>query len=107
MLAEPEVLIKPNINAKLELGSEIPFKQVREEDPFVDWKFAGLKVNFHITPIGKKLDLKYSTEFTKPSDTGVSGSKEESNVRIRLNQPIKLFQISYDTNGRVATSTSP
>jgi hypothetical protein len=65
----------------------------------IDWRFAGLKLVTLMTERDGQLALDYETEFTRPSDGGISGSKEKSSVILKPGMVYKLFQIGYQSTG--------
>lgn len=99
-LAEPETVLQVNSPATIEMGSNIPFQSVSNNNlPNTSWKFAGLKVELNIKTNGNEITIEYETEITKPNDDLISGNKEKSAATVELGKPIKLFQICFQTNG--------
>jgi hypothetical protein len=101
-LAEPELIVNLTQPQLVEIGSQIPFQNVTGQRGAIiapiDWKFAGLRITTNITPQYGKFLIKYGTEFSRPMDQGISGSKEESTVFLRPGESIKIFQIGYKTS---------
>ncbi len=99
-LASPEIVVHIDQDAKIQIGTEIPFNHRKDNDnTVVQWKFAGLKILLKITRVRGQFILKYTTEFTTPnSANSVSGSKESSSAIIKLNSPIQIFNIGLQTH---------
>lgn len=100
-LAEPELVIRPEEPAEIQIGSEIPFSVQKN---ITAWKFAGLKIKMHLINMGDKLKINFETELTQPAMTAidqpsVSGTIGKSSLVISLNSPSKIFQISLRTKG--------
>lgn len=100
-LAEPETLIRLNKPHLIEVGAQIPFQNIRPEQGTVlapiDWRFAGLKIQTQMSERDGELIIDYETEFTRPQESGISGSKEKSSVVIKPGQVYRLFQIGYQS----------
>lgn len=105
-LAEPQTLIRTLTPAEIQIGSDIPFKNINSNNvQSTDWKFAGLKINVVLENFGEKLKINYETELTQPSSdsngvTGIGGNKGKSSVVIPLKTAVKIFQISLRTEGK-------
>jgi hypothetical protein len=103
-LAEPEILINLDTAQTIEIGSQIPFQNISTQGAAViapiDWKFAGLKIQTTLSESYGKLLLNYSTEFSRPIDNTISGSKEIASALVEPNIPIKLFQIGFQTSSK-------
>lgn len=100
LLAEPSILIRPDRKVKIQVGSEIPYHSITKEgNQSTQFKFAGLKLSFLLSRQGDGLLIDYSSEITKPGNAGsISGSKESASARLRLNEPIELFEVSFQTD---------
>jgi hypothetical protein len=102
-LAEPEALVRLEKPHLIEVGAQIPFQNVSQGQGVVlapiDWRFAGLKLTTLMSERDGQLTLDYETEFTRPSDGGISGSKEKSSVLIKPGMTYKLFHIGYQSHG--------
>lgn len=100
-LAEPESIISVNSDLKIEIGSEIPYQNIKNEGVNViapiDWKFAGLKIQAKLSELHGRLLLKYETEFSRPVQEAISGSKENSSLFLEIGEPVKIFQIGFQT----------
>jgi len=96
VLAEPEVIVRPGVKSIIELGSNVSFSTSKK----IFWKFAGLRVEVLVKPQGNFFLLNYQTEFTRPSENSISGSKQQSSTVIDLKKPLKLFQIRYLVQGQ-------
>lgn len=100
-LAQPTGLIRAKSPAEFSIGSDIPFEtKDRDGITTTSWQFAGLKINLELENIGNEIMLNYSTTLTKPDlneVSSISGNKEKSSVVIALNSPVKLFEISLQT----------
>jgi hypothetical protein len=105
-LAEPQTLIRPLTPAELQIGADIPFKNVNANNvQSTDWKFAGLKIKITIENYGEKIQIGYETELTQPTtdangNQSIGGNKEKSSVVIALKSATKIFQISLKTEGK-------
>lgn len=103
-LAEPELIVNLNNPQLIEIGSQIPFKNQGIQGATViapiDWRFAGLKIKTKITESYGKLLLDYETEFSRPVDQGISGSKEMSSALLDIGVPLKIFQIGFQTTSK-------
>lgn len=100
-LAEPQTLIRPLAPSEIQIGAEIPYKNIKN----TDWKFSGLKIKIELENYGEKIKINYETELTQPSSdangiSSVSGNKEKSSVVISLNSAVKIFQLSLKTEGK-------
>ncbi|MCY4523445.1 MAG: hypothetical protein OXB84_01770, partial [Halobacteriovoraceae bacterium] len=105
ILAEPEIILQEKKEAIISVGAEIPYNSISwqqgGEVKNTHWKFAGLKVSFLLKKLNSRYELKYKTQFTRPSDGGiVGGNKESSVVSVKLNKPFKLFQIGLQTKNK-------
>lgn len=102
-LAEPEALVRLDRPHSIEVGAQIPFQNVSQGQGVVlapiDWRFAGLKLTTLLSERDGELALDYETEFTRPSEGGISGSKEKSSVIVKPGLVYKLFHIGYQSNG--------
>lgn len=102
-LAEPETLVRLDKPHTIEVGAQLPFQNISQGQGVVlapiDWRFAGLKLVTLLTERDGQLALDYETEFTRPSDGGISGSKEKSSVILKPGLVYKLFQIGYQSSG--------
>lgn len=100
-LAEPEMIINLNHPQLIEIGSQIPYQNISTQHANViapiDWRFAGLKIITNVSANYGKLMVRYSSEFSRPSGSGISGSKEESSVILTPGESIQIFQIGYKT----------
>lgn len=100
-LAEPEMIVNLNTPQIIEIGSQIPYQNISTQGSSViapiDWRFAGLKIKTKISEAYGKLLVNYETEFTRPVDQAINGSKEVSSVLLELGKPIKIFQIGFQT----------
>ncbi len=103
-LAEPELVVNLNTPQLIEIGSQIPYQNVAVQGAAViapiDWRFAGLKIKTKLTESYGKLLLDYETEFSRPVDQAISGSKEISSALLEPGVPLKIFQIGFQTTSR-------
>ncbi|HXH32189.1 MAG TPA: pilus assembly protein N-terminal domain-containing protein [Bacteriovoracaceae bacterium] len=104
-LAEPELVVNLTTPQLIEIGSQIPYQNISATTGAaviapIDWKFAGLKIKTKITESYGKLLLDYETEFTRPVDQAISGSKEISSALLELGVPLKIFQIGFQTTSK-------
>jgi hypothetical protein len=100
-LAEPEMIINLDTPQLIEIGTQIPFQNISTQNTNIiapiEWRFAGLKIKTKITESQGRPFLKFHTEFTRPSEQGIGGSKEVSSVLLDVGVPIKIFQIGLQT----------
>jgi hypothetical protein len=102
-IAEPETFLIKNKPSVIQVGSEIGF-QVQNATSNgnqltqTDWKFAGFKLKLNLTEENSNLILNYSSEFTSPGVNTISGSKEKSSLKVKLNKPMHLFKIAFQSN---------
>jgi hypothetical protein len=103
-LAEPEIVVNLNTPQVIEIGSQIPYQNIAQQGSTIiapiEWKFAGLRIKTKITESYGKMLLDYDTEFTRPSDQAISGSKETSSALLEVGVPMMLFKIGYQTTSR-------
>ncbi len=103
-LAEPEIVVNLNTPQLIEIGSQIPFQNINPQGSTViapiDWRFAGLKIKTKITESYGRFSLEYETEFSKPDEKAISGSKEISSALLKLGTPLKIFQIGFQTSAK-------
>ncbi len=103
-LAEPEMVVNLNTPQLVEIGSQIPYQNIGTQGSTViapiDWRFAGLKIKTKITESYGKLLLDYETEFSRPVDQSISGSKEVSSALLEIGVPMKIFQIGFQTTSK-------
>jgi hypothetical protein len=103
-LAEPEIIVNLNTPQIVEIGSQIPYQNIGAQGSSViapiDWKFAGLRIKTKITESYGKLLLDYETEFSRPVDQAISGSKEISSALLEVGRPLKIFQIGFQTSSK-------
>lgn len=106
-LAEPEIVVNLNTPQLIEIGSQIPYQNISTQGATViapiDWRFAGLKIKTKITESYGKLLFDYETEFSRPSEQAISGSKEISSALLEVGVPLKIFQIGYQTTAKSRT----
>jgi type II secretory pathway component GspD/PulD (secretin) len=100
-LAEPEIVLRPEVPGEIQIGSEIPFSVNKNTTA---WKFAGLKIKINLENMGDQLKINFETELTQPAMTSinqasVSGTISKSSVIVSLNRPSKIFQVSLRTQG--------
>lgn len=100
-LAEPEMVVNLGTPQTIEIGAQIPYQNIAQQGAAViapiDWKFAGLKIKTKVTESYGKLLLDYETEFSRPVDRAISGSREISSALLEVGVPMKIFQIGYQT----------
>lgn len=100
-LAEPELIVNLNTPQIIEIGSQIPYQNVGVQGATViapiDWRFAGLRIKTRISESYGKLLLDYETEFSRPIEQAISGSKEISSALLEVGVPLKIFQIGFQT----------
>ena len=103
-IAEPEIVINLNSPQVIEIGSQIPYQNLGAQGGNViapiDWRFAGLRIKSKLTQSYGKLLLDYETEFSRPVDQAISGSKEVSSALLIPNVPLKIFQIGFQTSSK-------
>jgi hypothetical protein len=103
-LAEPEMIVNLNTPQVIEIGSQIPYQNIGVEGATViapiDWRFAGLRIKTKITEAYGKLLLNYETEFSRPVEQAITGSKETSSVLLEVGVPLKIFQIGFQTTSK-------
>jgi hypothetical protein len=111
-LAEPQTLVRPLQVAEMQIGADIPFKNINTNNvQSTDWKFAGLKIKIILENYGEKIKITYETELTQPAGdangvASIGGNKEKSSVIINLKTAVKIFQMSLKTEGK-ATDQMP
>jgi len=102
-LAEPEALVRLGKPHLIEVGAQIPYQNLNQGQGIVlapiDWRFAGLRITTMLEERDGQLALDYETEFTRPGENGISGSKEKSSLLIRPGECYRLFQIGYRSEG--------
>jgi hypothetical protein len=100
-LAEPEIVVNLNTPQSIEIGSQIPYQNIAQRGANIiapiTWRFAGLKIKTKITESYGKLLLEYETEFSRPVDQAITGSKETSSALLEIGSPMKIFQIGFQT----------
>lgn len=100
-LAEPEMVVNLNSPQTIEIGAQIPYQNIGLQGATVvapiDWRFAGLKIKTKISETYGKFLFEYETEFSRPVDQSISGSKEISSAFLELGVPLKIFQIGFQT----------
>lgn len=100
-LAEPELVVNLNTPQTIEIGSQIPYQNIAQQGATViapiDWRFAGLRIKTKVTESYGKLLLDYETEFSRPVQQAISGSKEISSALLEVGVPMKIFQIGFQT----------
>lgn len=103
-LAEPELVVNFHSPQVIEIGSQIPYQNVSVTGATVvapiTWKFAGLLIKTKLTEVYGKILLDYETEFSRPVDQAISGSKESSSVLLEPGVPVKIFQIGFQTSSK-------
>lgn len=103
-LAEPELVVNLNTPQLIEIGSQIPYQNIGVQGATViapiDWRFAGLKIKTKISESYGKLLLEYETEFSRPVEQAISGSKEISSALLEIGVPMKIFQIGFQTTSK-------
>jgi hypothetical protein len=105
-LAEPQSLIRPLTPAEMQIGADIPFKNINANNvQSTDWKFAGLKIKILLENYGEKIKINYETELTQPTNdsngvSSIGGNKEKSSVILPLKTAVKIFQLSLKTEGK-------
>jgi Flp pilus assembly secretin CpaC len=96
-LGEPEIMTLFAEETKIEIGSEIPFRADALNAINTQWKFAGMRLKFMLIPDGKDFKLKYETEFTRPQEGTITGSKNQSIVNLKKDKPIEIFKVLFKT----------
>ncbi len=103
-IAEPEMVVNINTPQVIEIGSQIPYQNLGVQSGNViapiDWRFAGLRIKSKLTQSHGKILLDYETEFSRPVDQAISGSKEASSALLVPDVPIKIFQIGFQTTSK-------
>lgn len=102
-LAEPDLMINLGHPQLVEIGSQIPYQNINTQGNNViapiDWRFAGLRIKTEIKEAFGKILVKYETEFSRPVGEAISGSKEVSTALVHPDEPVKIFQIGFQTQG--------
>ncbi len=102
-LAEPDLIINLGHPQLIEIGSQIPYQNINTQGANIiapiDWRFAGLRIKTEIKEAFGKILVKYETEFSRPVANSISGSKEISTVLVHPDEPAKIFQIGFQTQG--------
>ncbi len=102
-IAQPETILRLGTKGTIQLGSEIPFQTTTDNQIKTDWKFAGIKLNLKLVKQNGTLLLTYGTEVFRPSfgeRVILSGAKNSSSLRLTLNKPINIFQVSLLTQNQ-------
>jgi hypothetical protein len=103
-LAEPELVVNLGKPQLIEIGSQIPFQNIGQVGGAViapiDWRFAGLKIKTMLTESYGRLLLEYETEFSRPVEQAITGSKEVSTALLEPGVPMKIFQIGFQTTAK-------
>ena len=103
-LAEPELVVNLNTPQTIEIGSQIPYQNISTQGASViapiDWRFAGLKIKTKVTEAYGKMLLDYETEFSRPIEQAISGSREISSALLEVGVPLKIFQIGFQTTSK-------
>jgi Bacterial type II and III secretion system protein/Pilus formation protein N terminal region len=103
-LAEPEIMVNLQTPQTVEIGSQIPYQNIAQQGSTViapiDWRFAGLRIKTKITESYGKFLLDYETEFSRPVQQAISGSKEISSALLEIGKPVKIFQIGFQTTSK-------
>lgn len=102
-LAEPDIMVNLGQPQLIEIGSQIPYQNIGTQGSTViapiDWRFAGLRIKTEIKEAHGKIMVKYETEFSRPVENSISGSKEVSTALVHPDEPVKIFQIGFQTEG--------
>lgn len=98
-LAEPQMLIQLGQEAKVTLGTEIPFHSQSEQGERVvtNWKFTGLELKIICKMLNGKIIAEYQTNLSSANSTqdgSINGNGQHSQVAIELGTPLELFDIS-------------
>jgi hypothetical protein len=89
---------KLNVKNTLSLGAEIPYDTIVDNQTNkTEWKFIGLRLNFHLHFTHNSHALKYSFNFSRPKGKSITGQAGQSEVWLRANQWDKILHISMDT----------
>lgn len=103
-LAEPEFVANLNSPQLIEIGSQIPYQNIAQQGSTViapiDWRFAGLKIKTKLTESYGKFLFDYETEFSRPVEQAITGSKEISSALLEIGKPLKIFQIGFQTSSK-------
>lgn len=106
-LAEPEIIVNLQTPQTIEIGSQIPYQNIAQQGSAViapiDWRFAGLKIKTKVTESYGKFLLDYETEFSRPAQQAISGSREISSALLEIGRPMKIFQIGFQTTSKDRT----
>lgn len=100
-LAEPEIMVRTDVPAVIELGQEIPYRTTSGGNaliPQVSWKFAGLRIKFTLKESGPLFLLEYESEMSRPDGESISGSKQVSHVVLKAGVPLQISQIAHKTD---------
>ena len=98
-LAEPQLLLHLDQEAKITLGAEIPYSQHNETGSVIStqWKFSGLQVKLKCQHVNGKLILTYQTELSSTaasSNGSIAGNSQLSQASIELDRPLELFDVA-------------
>lgn len=103
-LAEPEMVVNLNTPQIIEIGSQIPYQNISTQGSNIiapiDWRFAGLKIKTKITESYGKMLLEYETEFSRPVEQAITGSKELSSALLEIGVPLEIFKIGFQTTSK-------
>lgn len=98
-LAEPQLILQLDQEAKITLGAEMPYPQHSDTGNVIStqWKFSGLQVTLKCQHVNGKLILTYQTELsaTATSSSGaIAGNSQLSQASIELDRPLELFDVA-------------
>lgn len=97
-IATPEIILRPNEQGEISIGSEIPFSNRKQDEIYTDWKFAGLKLLSKIEKASDFLTLSISSELSRPNAgevTTITTNKFKTKIKLQLNKTIKLSELFH------------
>jgi len=98
-VSTPEVVFSLGKNSTIKMGTEIPFELTSREQQKVEWKFAGISIEFKIEGQLDQFSMDFNTELSTPSQDNIITNVKSSSLFLKENKVTPLFHslVTYHT----------
>ncbi len=97
-VASPQISLALGKKVSVKMGTEIPFEVLSENVQKIDWKFAGLDLNFNVNGQGSVYQVDYKTTLSLPHNDNIISNSKVSSVKLRENEVTPFFSSVVTTN---------
>ena len=105
-LASPTIITTKNVKNEIRVGSEVPFETQNQFASNIQWKFAGLKMDFKLVNSNQKLLIKYKTEISSQDGEQIKSHIKQAELLLKPQSPNLLFEIDLKSFSQKKQRTS-